>query len=332
MKSLILCIQVIGLINIAWGWEKCCPDLGCLTNPPPYNDWPEPECPSYATFTLYTRQGSAEPVNLQTFPYSYNGLRRTVFVTHGLAQSAEWDFIRDIKDAILQKEDANVIVIDWKKGGATVYVPKAASNSRAAGMMGAKIAQHLLRLPNSDPRRFWCVGSSTGAHLCGYLGMAMASAGQTIGRVTGLSPAGPGLEDNPDVRIGVNPSSAHFVDIIHSDVSHMLGTKRRLGHHDSYFSGHEFAINLSLKSIFNLQPICEAFCQHLRAIDFFIQSLKQSRECFATTTHCQSETDRNSCYDDVSCWAYAGYYADQSCLRTGIVHLKISPKEPYCTV
>jgi len=212
-----------------------------------------------------------------------------------------------------------------------VYVTQASSNARITGFLAAKVAQNLLRLPNGDPNKFWCVGFSTGCHLCGYLGMAMP-ANQRFGRVTGLSPAGPGMEDIPDIRIGINPSAAKFVDIVHSDISHLFGTKRRCGHHDYYFTGHEWAIDLSLTSIFNLQPLCEGVCQHRRAKDFFISSLGQPPECFASNRHCTSEFDiPGSCIPDPACWAYGGYNANRSCVKTGIVHLPVNSKPPYCT-
>lgn len=51
-----------------------------------------------------------------------------------------------------------------------------------------------------------------------------------------MDPAGPSFESSPDLSIGLNPSCATFVDILHTDTS-TYGTLRPLGHIDFYPAG-----------------------------------------------------------------------------------------------
>ena len=57
--------------------------------------------------------------------------------------------------------------------------------------------------------------------------------------IIGLDPAGPQYEDF-DIMAGVNPTSATFVDIIHTDGESLIypyGQMRPLGHMDFYPNG-----------------------------------------------------------------------------------------------
>ena len=59
--------------------------------------------------------------------------------------------------------------------------------------------------------------------------------------ITGLDPAGPEWDDH-DVMAGVNPTSADFVDIIHTDGKSLIypyGTMTPRGHMDFYPNGGE---------------------------------------------------------------------------------------------
>ena len=59
---------------------------------------------------------------------------------------------------------------------------------------------------------FHVLGASLGAHVAGYVGHY--TKGQ-IGRITGLDPSGPLFHSVP-LRDRLDPSDAHFVDIIHT--------------------------------------------------------------------------------------------------------------------
>jgi len=52
---------------------------------------------------------------------------------------------------------------------------------------------------------------------------------------TGMDPAGPSFEGSSDKTIGLNPTCATFVDILHTAKDY--GTTRDLGHIDHYPSG-----------------------------------------------------------------------------------------------
>jgi hypothetical protein len=50
-----------------------------------------------------------------------------------------------------------------------------------------------------------------------------------------MDPAGPWFEGSLDRTVGLNPTSARLVDVIHTDTTY--GTLRDLGHIDFYPSG-----------------------------------------------------------------------------------------------
>ena len=59
--------------------------------------------------------------------------------------------------------------------------------------------------------------------------------------ISGLDPAGPEYEDF-DIMAGLNPTSAEFVDVIHTDGKSIIfhyGTMRQMGHVDHYPNGAE---------------------------------------------------------------------------------------------
>ena len=63
------------------------------------------------------------------------------------------------------------------------------------------------------------IGHSLGAHIAGYAGERVPG----LARITGLDPAEPLFQDMPEF-VRLDPSDAHFVDVIHTDAkSIMLG-------------------------------------------------------------------------------------------------------------
>ena len=44
-------------------------------------------------------------------------------------------WVKDMKDALLTKEDVNVIVVGWKEGADDLYYPQAVGNTRLVGAM-----------------------------------------------------------------------------------------------------------------------------------------------------------------------------------------------------
>ena len=84
-----------------------------------------------------------------------------------------------------------------------------------------------------DSKNYHLIGFSLGAHVAGFTGMEI----KNISRITGLDPAAPLFEGYPE-RVRLDPSDAHFVDVIHSNGDSFLrgglGSFDPLGHMGKY--------------------------------------------------------------------------------------------------
>lgn len=95
------------------------------------------------------------------------------WITHGFhtnVDKSEW--MVETKDKILQFEDANVILTDWRRGAspALAFYPKAAAN---AHMVAKFIVRILRRLKDDiDLTQVHLIGHSLGAHIMGFVGSA----------------------------------------------------------------------------------------------------------------------------------------------------------------
>ena len=72
--------------------------------------------------------------------------------------------------------------------------------------------------------------------------------------VSGLDPAGPSFQGSDDLTIGLNPTAAQFVDIIHTDIA--LGNENILGHIDFFPTGYQYQFDFSFTSAFEIGFIC----------------------------------------------------------------------------
>ncbi len=120
----------------------------------------------------------------------------------------------------------------------------------------------------SSYQNFHVIGASLGAHAAGYVGYFT---NDTIGRITGLDPSGPLFHSVP-AKDRLDPSDAHFVDIIHT-------AGKWVGNSD--ISGHvDFFPNLGLAP----QPGCEGresldlSCSHRKAWQMFAESIVNDKK------------------------------------------------------
>ncbi|RVE43494.1 hypothetical protein evm_011828 [Chilo suppressalis] len=116
------------------------------------------------------------------------------------------------------------------------------------------------------------VGHSLGAHIFGIAGNTLLQKGILLPWIIGLDPAGVGFEGRPASRL--NPSSAGFVCIIHSDPS-KYGTKRSIGTVDFWPN---FRMNGAI-----VQPGCpskgsmfstEDLCNHNRCWQLLLDAMR----------------------------------------------------------
>ena len=92
-----------------------------------------------------------------------------------------------MKDALLDREDCNVILVDWSRGARHPY-GQAAGNTRLVGAQAAVLIRFLISSTSRSSNRadrFYIVGFSLGAHTAGYAGSNMRAHGMLLGRITG---------------------------------------------------------------------------------------------------------------------------------------------------
>ncbi|XP_062983664.1 lipase member I [Elgaria multicarinata webbii] len=286
---------------------------------------------------LYTERNKdcAEKLNERNLTGStyLNVSKKAIFIIHGYRFTGSppiW--ITNIKDLLLKKGDANVIIVDWNQGATTVIYPKAVSRAKEVVKILKNVIDQMLA-NGASLDSVYMIGISLGAHIAGFVGKAYN--GQ-IGRITALDPAGPSFTGkSPSERL--DHTDAQFVDCIHTDID-AFGYRKPLGNIDFYPNGGTD------------QPGCprtilggsEYFkCDHQRSVFLYMSSLKQN--CDVTAYPCDSYKDFMSgkC---VSCEAFhplpcpvLGYYADkwkdyliEKNPPVTTAYFDTSDEEPFC--
>ena len=236
-------------------------------------------------------------------PSGFNGLLPFKILTHGFNDQVTGDKINYAKAWLeTANEDINVILLDWPDlaaifqfGGLDDFMyDEAARNAIDLGEYFGYCLSDLWRKGGVSGSNVHMVGHSLGAHLMAKAGRTFKElTEQSIGRITGLDPAGPRFIDGPILNAlpelsenRINPDSASFVDIIHTDgscspalvsIDPNLGDLNQLGHSDFYPQGG------------SEQPGCQsgfagALCNHGRSAKYFLHSVWEpelfpSQEC-----------------------------------------------------
>lgn len=295
--------------------EICCETTGCFDDLEPFDSMPLPECTEAGkdvpVFKLYTREDwyTAHIITPTIIPEIYSPERPTTIIAHGWITKGETSWVLNMKDELMKKSDVNVVVIDWNMMASNLWYPQSASNVRTVGTHTALII-NAIRAYSTKPTYIWCIGHSLGAHLCAHAGVTTK-----VDRITGMDPAGPWFASNKDIKIGLHPGSAEFVDVMHTDST--FGTKRRLGHLDFYPNKGD------------KQPGCLTHtCSHNLVPLFFIESIK--KDCFISLQTCENhEQIPKSCQVCKGC-ALMGYGANRSKVSSGVIYLETKGRRPYC--
>jgi pancreatic triacylglycerol lipase len=91
---------------------------------------------------------------------------------------------------------SNVVVVDWSRLGNPalgnpLWYPVAASHVPIVGKRIGELIKWLWNIGGiSDPSHVHCVGHSLGAHVSAEAGNYVQALGSSIGRISGLDPAG----------------------------------------------------------------------------------------------------------------------------------------------
>ena len=93
-----------------------------------------------------------------------------------------------MKDALLDQEDCNAILVYWSRGALPPY-SQATGNTRLVGAQTAELIKFLISRHNGPPTladRYYIVGFSLGAQIAGYAGSKLLEHGMVLGRITGM--------------------------------------------------------------------------------------------------------------------------------------------------
>ncbi|CAG0892718.1 unnamed protein product [Darwinula stevensoni] len=213
----------------------------------------------------------------------------------------------EIKEELLKSRDQNVVVLSWFGGSGPTY-NQAVANIRLIGVMGAHFLAFLARETGVRIQEMHVVGQSLGAHVASYVGSALKDLRQgNLGRITGLDPAGPQFE-HTDPLVRLDPEDALFVDVIHTDATPLaaggFGMLQPMGHVDFYpnFGSRVPGCELSLpdtlqkeNSSFVYGLTRYLFCNHLKGINYFIESINSP--CPFVAYQCSNwfEFERGGC-------------------------------------
>ncbi|XP_064929185.1 lipase member H isoform X2 [Columba livia] len=228
---------------------------------------------------LYTRQNPHCAEELSSTASKYLDVsKKTTFIIHGYRLTGSRPvWIPDLVQLLLSAEDMNVIVVDWNHGATTLIYSNASRNCKRVAEILKKLMDEML-IAGASLASFHMIGVSLGAHISGFVGQLF---GGTLGRITGLDPAGPLYRGKPPSE-RLDPTDAQFVDVIHSDTDG-LGYTEALGHIDFYPNGGTDQPGCPLTIFSGLQYFK---CDHQRSVLLFMSSLKQS--CNITAYPCDS--------------------------------------------
>ncbi|XP_015749242.1 PREDICTED: pancreatic triacylglycerol lipase-like [Acropora digitifera] len=181
----------------------------------------------------------------------------------------------DLKDALLDKGDFNVILVDWSRGANQEY-GQSAGNTRLVGATVAHFINFLIyhsgNSGQSAADKFYFIGFSFGAQSGGFAGRRLQEKyGMKLGRITGLDPAGLYFTATKN-EAHLDKTDAKYVDIIHTNAGY-VGTADVVGHTDFFPNGGSVQTGCAPDP--KDSPVFIVGCNHLRATQYFIRTVKE---------------------------------------------------------
>ncbi|MED6232505.1 hypothetical protein ATANTOWER_031395 [Ataeniobius toweri] len=206
----------------------------------------------------------------------FNATAKTIFIIHGWTMSGIFEaWMYKLVSAVMQREnEANVVIVDWIPLAQQLY-PDAVNHTLTVGLDIANMLDWLqeeLQLPLENVH---LIGYSLGAHVAGYAGTYVKG---TLGRITGLDPAGPMFEGVEEKK-RLSPDDADFVDVLHTYTREALGVsigiQQPIGDVDIYPNGGDVQPGCALGDVLaaagNFMEVMK--CEHERAVYLFVDSL-----------------------------------------------------------
>ncbi|XP_068718308.1 pancreatic lipase-related protein 2-like isoform X2 [Montipora capricornis] len=321
--------------------KVCYGKYGCFSHAPPFINllMALPQAPDdvNTTFSLYTRANAkqaqlvddsdVEKIKKSNLDVS----KRTIIICHGWSDNGRgvanenWGY--RMRDALLDREDCNIILVDWS-GGAFESYGQSAGNARLVGAQIAELIKFIIGKNGglkylSD--QFYLIGFSLGAQITGYAGRRLREVGMDLGRITGLDPASPFYSyANVDVRL--DPTDAKFVDVIHTDMP-LYGTPQSVGHIDFFPNGGADQPGCN-SGIFEILAGNRS-CDHHRAPEYYIASVQNFCSWKSYPCHNSVLYRLGRCKTCNGECPTLGYAADQA-KKTGSHYLTTNSERPFC--
>lgn len=316
--------------------SACYPLVGCFRPRDPLTvplAFPDPPEKVNTSFLLYSRQNRDSPLLLDYRERARNERlnlfrhrKPLMLIAHGWHETGDHEWVQEAKNLLLDLEDCNVIVVDWRGGSQQGNYIRSAGSTALVGRQASLVLQHLLNIYSNtlSPEDVHVIGHSLGGQVAGFVGRHFRNqTGRLLGRITALDAAAPLFEDT---NVFLSSRDAQFVDAIHTSsgdkvIKGEFGILTPFGHVDFYPNGGR------------KQPGCpplELYCDHKLSKDFFLESMRSQRCRFVSepcaggleallADRCQLRGDRGE----------MGYFAARAPGR-GVQTLETNSKPPYC--
>ncbi|CAH1407427.1 unnamed protein product [Nezara viridula] len=284
--------------------------------------YPSSCSPSSVNMGYYTlREGS--DIKQELIPNDVSVLQSSYFdpkhptkvLIHGFLSSSNKPMVQEIKNALLEQEDVNVIAVDWSKISFGIDYNRIAKKTVDVGAYTAELINFLVE-NGAKPNDFHLIGHSLGAHIAGFAGASIKKG--KVARITGLDPAKPGFHNVP-IEKRLNTNNAKYVDCIHTCVG-TLGLTEAICTTDFYPNGGK-----------NMQPGCPFFdfgrCSHIRSYEYFAESINPEHKFMAERCPSLPVHSHSGC---TSSPIEMGYYISPSV--NGIFYGKTNNRSPFATI
>lgn len=352
-------IFVVAVLQVCWCGpalsrqkrsQMCYDGLDCFSNEFPFNNTDNllPNSPEIikTTFRLFTKTCKGPHIIVAGDPRAlpdcgFNPSEPLKIVVHGFLQHGQVQWVRDMVNELLNKDDMAVITVDWGSGAGFPY-SQAAANTRVVGAEIAQLINFLRAHHGLTLDKVHIIGHSLGAHVASYAGVRVRG----IGRITGLDPAEPDFKDT-DLLVHLDKTDAEFVDIIHSDGSEFdyvsgFGWMAEKGHIDFYPNGGEDQPGCPAESVSNIMSAAyyrgledaedTLSCSHSRSIYLFTESINSNCPFYGHPCNSLDALDSNegNCLRcPLGVCPEMGYNADKTDSR-GKFYLRTRGLAPYC--
>jgi pimeloyl-ACP methyl ester carboxylesterase len=157
-------------LTLAYTKDICYGDLGCFTDSYPFSGTLQrpfallPDTPAKIAvkFTLFNRKQTAgQVVSASSTGNSFDAALPTKFIVHGFLHNANKQWVIDMKNALIFRDDVNVITVDWSKGNGLPYT-QATANTQVVGAEIARLISTYISNNGASAKDFHIIGHSLG--------------------------------------------------------------------------------------------------------------------------------------------------------------------------